>query len=474
MSGITQEVLELFNEINKVPRCSKNESGISDWLVNWAAKNGFSTKRDEALNVVIEVPASPGFEKKPIVILQGHMDMVCEKTPDSGHDFSKDPIESYIDGEWLKAKGTTLGADDGIALAIALTIAKKMKHPPLELLFTVDEETGLTGATSLDPQMLKGKILMNIDSEDEGVFTIGCAGGRDSKIELSLKLEKTRIEKAYKVRISGLQGGHSGIDIDKPKANANILLARLLKEMFENTKLGIIDIKGGSAHNAIPRNAEAIVTVEDPEKCLKIVEDFEKIFKNEHGEYEPTLKCTFEEVEETYERMVSIEATKKLIELMLAMPHGVLSYSKEIKGLVETSNNFATVEIQNEKLRISSSQRSSKLSKLDFITKKIEAVAILAGAEVKSGKGYPAWEPNFESNLLKQSLKVYKDTFGTEAKVEVIHAGLECGIIGSKYEDMEMISLGPTVKYPHSPKEKLFIPSIEKLWKFFEKFFEAL
>ena len=276
------------------------------------------------------------------------------------------------------------------------------------------------------------------------------------------------------LKVGGLQGGHSGIDIDKPKANANILLARLLKAISEESSLKIVDIKGGSAHNAIPRNAEAVILIDDFEACKNIVSTYEDIFKNEHGKFEPSLKCNLEKTEKQYESVVSIESTKKIIDLMLAMPHGVSSYSKEIEGLVETSNNFATMEIEDGKLKILSSQRSSVLSRLDFLTRKIEAVAELAGAKSESGKGYPAWEPDFDSKILKKAKEVYKNLFGTEAKVEVIHAGLECGIIGSKYEGMEMISLGPTVKYPHSPKEKLFIPSIEKLWKFFDSLFQNL
>ncbi len=474
MSEITEKILNLFNEINKIPRCSKHEEKISNWLVDWAAKNGFSTKRDEYMNVVIEVPATKGFEDKPIVVLQGHMDMVCEKTPDSDHDFSKDPIESYVDGEWLKAKKTTLGADDGIALAIALIIAKEMEHPKLELLFTVDEETGLTGANNLSSNMLKGKILINIDSEDEGVFTIGCAGGRDTKIGLHLKTEKEKVDNAIKINVSGLQGGHSGIDINTPKANANILLARILNEILKKTNLKIVDIHGGSAHNAIPRNAYAVVLSNDFETCKETVENFEKVFKNEHGKFEPTLKCSIEKIETEFNSVVSEESSKKIVDLMMAMPHGVLSYSKDIKGLVETSNNFATVDIKEGKLEILSSQRSSIRSKVNYITEKIQAVGKLSGAEVHSGEGYPSWEPNFDSELLKKSKETYEKVFNVQPKVEVIHAGLECGIIGSKYDGMEMISIGPTVKYPHSPKEKLFIPSIDRLWKFLQNLFKDL
>ena len=470
-----QAVLDLFEELDKVPRQSKHEEKISAWLVEWAEKHGLKAERDESMNVLIKAPATPGYEDKPTVVIQGHMDMVCEKIAGSSHDFSKDPIKCIVDGEWLKADGTTLGADDGIALAMGLLLAtdKEVVHPPLELLFTIDEETGLTGANTLKPGWLSGKILLNIDTEDEGVFTIGCAGGRDTKIELPYTpIEVPVDDKVYEIRVWGLAGGHSGVDINLPRGNSNIIVARLLDEAARTSKTKLIHIEGGSAHNAIPRETKAVIsTYKDVAAALGTLR--EKII-GEIGYAEPNMKIDINPVANNYRNELNDRDTKKLIGIMMAMPHGVAAMSKDIEGLPETSNNFATIKMtmpakeKNSRGTISilSSQRSSVESKLDWISRKIEAIGFAAGAETATSDGYPSWEPNLESELNKKCVEIYKKLFGNEPKVEIIHAGLECGIIGSKNEGMDMVSFGPTIKNPHTPDERLEIATVGKVWIF--------
>ena len=475
MNNKIQAVLNLFEELDKVPRQSKHEEKISAWLVEWAEKHGLKAERDESMNVLIKAPATPGYEDKPTVVIQGHMDMVCEKIAGSSHDFSKDPIKCIVDGEWLKADGTTLGADDGIALAMGLLLATDpdVIHPPLELLFTIDEETGLTGANTLKPGWLSGKILLNIDTEDEGVFTIGCAGGRDTKIELECSsMAVPADDKVYEIRAWGLAGGHSGVDINLPRGNSNIIVARLLDEAARNAATKLIHIEGGSAHNAIPRETKAIIST-DKDVTAVLGALREKII-GEIGYAEPGMKIDINPVANIYRNEINPEDTKKLIGIMMAMPHGVAAMSKDIEGLPETSNNFATIKMSEERGLISdkklvsilSSQRSSVESRLDWISRKIEAIAVAAGAKTATSDGYPSWEPNLESALNKKCVEIYKKLFGNEPKVEIIHAGLECGIIGSKNEGMDMVSFGPTIKNPHTPDERLEIATVGKVWDF--------
>ena len=481
MNNKIQAVLDLFAELDKVPRQSKHEEKISAWLVEWAEKHGLKAEKDKSMNVLIHVPATKGYEDKPIVVLQGHMDMVCEKIAGSAHDFSKDPIKCIVDGEWLKADGTTLGADDGIALAMALLLAtdKDVVHPPLELLFTIDEETGLTGANTLKPGWLKGKILLNIDTEDEGVFTIGCAGGRDTKIEFEFNpVEGPANDKAYEIKVWGLSGGHSGVDINLPRGNSNIITARLLDEAARNADTKLVYIEGGSAHNAIPRETKAVISTDkDVSAVLGALR--EKII-GEIGYAEPNMKIDITPVANNYRNELDSADTDQLIGIMMAMPHGVAAMSKDIEGLPETSNNFATIKMtmptsksilrsETGKISILSSQRSSVESKLDWISRKIEAIATATASDhvkTETSDGYPSWEPNMDSALNKKCVEIYTKLFGKAPKVEIIHAGLECGIIGSKNEGMDMVSFGPTIKNPHTPDERLEIATVGKVWDF--------
>ncbi len=476
MDDKTKRVLAVFEELNKVPRRSKQEEKIAKWLVEWGKKRGFEVKTDKVSNVLITVPASKGCEKAPTLVVQGHMDMVCEKTPDSPHDFTKDPIKCIIEGEWMHADKTTLGADNGIAIALALAIAEDPAaiHPKLELLFTVDEETGLTGANALEPGFLTGKVLLNVDSEDEGIFTVGCAGGRDTKSALPLAYDPADKAAAFvKIGVGGLLGGHSGVDIKEHRGNANIILARFLAKLREKTVFSLVTIKGGSAHNAIPRDAEAVIAVSDKlfAQVGETASAFEKMLKNEFPK-DNGLKLVISRDAAAAEVM-NKKTTDAVIDLILALPHGIAAMSAEMEGLVETSNNLAILAVADKKLTITTSQRSSVMSRLDWLSQKVETIARLGGATPSTGNGYPSWQPNIKSPLLARCLKVYKELFKVDAKVEAIHAGLECGIIGAKYEGMDMISFGPTVKNPHSPDEKMFVPSVGRYYDFMNALFKS-
>ncbi len=467
----TEKILTFFEEISKIPRCSKNEEKIGEWLVTWADENKFNSKKDQAGNILILVPGSVGYETSPTVIIQGHMDMVCEKTPDSDHDFDKDPIKFVYDGEWLTADRTTLGADNGIAIAMAMALAvdTETNHPPLELLFTVDEETGLTGANALEPGFVQGKILINIDSEDEGVFTVGCAGGINTNSDFPLDFSETPDNfKFAQLKAAGMKGGHSGIDIDKEKANAIKILSLTLKEIInKKIDLRLANIQGGSAHNAIPRDAHADICFPEAsfELVQSIVSECNATFNQEYKTTDPDLNLSLS-AGNGPGKSLSPEETDKAVNILLVFPHGVAAMSPEIKDLVETSNNLASVKIENESLLILSSQRSSAVSRLKSHTQKIKSLASLAGGNAQSGDGYPPWQPNMDSPLLKRSLTLYEKMYNKKPVVEVIHAGLECGIIGDKNPGMDMISIGPTLKYPHSPDEKIHVGTIGMVWDF--------
>ncbi len=493
----TKQILEVFEEINKIPRHSRNEERLSIWLQEWGRSRGFEVKADSINNVLIKVPATQGYEHSSIIILQGHMDMVCEKLKDCEHDFSRDPIKCICDGDWLRGDGTSIGADNGIAIAIGLVLAEagrkgEIEHPPLELLFTVDEEIGLIGARGLEADFFEGKLLLNLDSEEEGVFIVGCAGGQNSQITLPIEWEPFSSENIdsfgfFRLSVEGLEGGHSGVEIHRQRANGIHLLIRALaglRERIGTESIRLILLRGGSVHNAIPSSAEAFVALqkEKTAKAEEITSQLWKMFQAEYSKTDPGLVLNLTEIDKrtafkiadnkilgkeiSHERIFSGVAEERLIGLLLGLPHGVNRMSDTIPGLVEVSNNLATIRTEENGVKVLSSQRSSITSRLSEITGKVEAVAKLSGAQVEHDSGYPAWEPDLESGLLSECRRVYTETFGEEPKVDVVHAGLECGIIGSKCAGMEMISLGPTIKYPHCPAERVFIPSIERIWIF--------
>jgi len=477
----TKEILKWFEEIAKIPRCSKQEDKIVNYLIEWSKENGFEYKIDDVQNLVIKVPGSPGKENSPAIVIQGHMDMVCEKTPDSDHDFTKDPIKFVYEGEWLTADRTTLGADNGIAIAMAMVAAldKDIVHPPLELLFTVDEETGLTGANALEPGFIDGKILINVDSEDEGVFTVGCAGGINTNLTLPVDLEDIPVGyKSFTLAAGGMKGGHSGIDIALGKANAIIVMARTINSIVDaGYKVFISDINGGSAHNAIPRDAESELFIKDGDldEIKKIVSESEKTIKIEFSSTDPDLEMKLLSGGNiSGSKAINPAGVKKVCDFMLAIPHGVSAMSADIDNLVETSNNFANIKLEDGKIMILTSQRSSVVSRLDALTNRIEAVVRLAGGKGESGDGYPPWEPNMDSKLLAMSVKLYEKMYNKKPVVEIIHAGLECGIIGDKNPGMDMISIGPTLKYPHCPDEKIHVGTIGMVWDFLTELMEEL
>ncbi|MFZ2958057.1 MAG: aminoacyl-histidine dipeptidase [Candidatus Ozemobacteraceae bacterium] len=476
----TEHILGLFEQISAVPRPSKHEERICAWLMEWAKKQGFHSRQDATGNVLIEVPGSKGYETSAPVLIQGHVDMVCEKTSESTHDFSKDPIRFVRDGDWLGADGTSLGADNGIAIAMAMAVATDatVKHPPLELLFTVDEETGLSGAQGLKGDFFTSRTMINLDSEDEGKFTVGCAGGRDTHISLPLDWSEVPGDwQALSLKAEGMVGGHSGCNIHDERANAIRVLARTLVMINENTPIRITGIRGGSAHNAIPRAAMAVFYL-PPDKVYevrKLADEAHQIFRNEFKVTDPSLSISCDPFTDAPDhRAMTQGSTNRVLDLLIALPHGVAAQSTAIKGLVETSNNEATVHIEEGKLLITTSQRSSVMSRLDGITRKVEAVARLAGAAVKSGVGYPAWQPDMSSPLLESTRKLYKKLFKTEPVIELIHAGLECGLIGAIKPGMDMISMGVTLRDPHSPSERIFIPSIPKVWELLVEILKAL
>lgn len=472
MEAITKEILTVFEEINTIPRCSGHEENIANWLKEQALSAGLGFKFDSVNNVLISVPASPGYEALPAVILQGHMDMVCEKTQASAHDFSRDPIKHILEGDWLRADGTTLGADNGIALAMALVLARhrEIPHPPLELLFTVDEETGLTGANELMPDFISGKILLNLDSEEEGVFITGCAGGLTTTISLPLeRIPLPADHQVYRLAVTGLAGGHSGVDIHEKRANANKLLASVLGSLMDNADLQILSLSGGSAHNAIPRHAEALVSMlpgkyESVEAIVRSAEEEARMNYAEHDQFLSVIISVQAENEGLLP--VSQEAGRKAVSLIEDLPHGVVRMSGEMPGLVQTSSNLAIIRTEGNQFVVVTSQRSSVSSELQEITGRITSTARSMGAEVRHGNGYPAWQPDPSSPLTRRCKEVYTKTFSKEPAIEVIHAGLECAVIGSRYPGMEMISFGPTICNPHSPEERLYIPSVLSVWNF--------
>ena len=458
-----------FAKILTIPHCSGSEKALGDYVLSVAASLGLPGKRDKVGNVVVSKPATAGREGAVGAILQGHLDMVCEKNSNKVHDFCKDPIQAEIKGEWVYAQGTTLGADNGIGLASALAVMedKTLVHGPLEFLFTVDEETGLTGANKIQKGFLSGKMLLNLDSEDEGTFTIGCAGGADSTLVLPIERKKAASKNLYRLHLHGFRGGHSGLDINQGRGNAIKLLARMLSEAQAAAKFEVIGVEGGSKHNAIPREAVALLAC-PPIQVRSMTTGFKKAFdkiKVEFKAVEPGAAYTLEAAPGKDFAMTQ-GSQRTLIDFLIALPHGVIAMHPEIAGLTETSTNLAIVKTGKKDFTVLCSSRSSVASALDATREVITSVCALAGARAELADGYPGWMPNLDSLLLKKLKALYVKTFGKEAEIVAVHAGLECGIIGEKFPGMDMISFGPTMKNPHSPEEHVHIGSVEKFWTF--------
>jgi len=461
-----------FEQLASIPRPSGHEQRAADWIAAVARGRGFGVQRDRRGNVIVSVPATPGRERAPVLILQGHLDMVCEKNRDVEHDCLRDGILPRLDGDWVLARGTTLGADNGVGVAAALAIATDpaLPHGPLELLFTVDEEAGMTGAAQLDPARLEGRTLLNLDSEEDGVLFVGCAGGADSIVTLPLRTEPARgSEVPYRLEIAGLRGGHSGVDIHENRGNAITILARLLRAAAdEGVRFGLGPARGGSKSNAIPREAEAIVLLE-----AEAAARFEPSLRRTRAELEQELAGTGDRLEVSLTRASGpfrplLEPDRdRLLRLLLALPNGVLAMSRELPGLVETSSSVGILELDGKIARVVASSRSSNASSLGRVVQAIRAVGELAGARVETADLYPGWRPNLSSPILALAREVYRSVWGKEPAVTAVHAGLECGLLGRRIPGLDMVSFGPRIEGAHSPEERVQVSSVQR-------FFEAL
>jgi dipeptidase D len=457
-----------FDAIMRIPRCSKHEDAVRRYVVDFAERQRLEHAQDAAGNIVVRKGGTPSRENAPALVLQGHLDMVCEKNADTDHDFATQGIVPDRREDLLYAKGTTLGADNGIGIATALAILEStdLEHGPIEALFTVDEETGLTGAFELEPGFLSGRMMINLDSEDMGVVTIGCAGGGDTSLKLLLEHDRLQPKCTEAIiKVTGLKGGHSGVDIHEDRANAIKLLARVMWSVWD-LNLSVVDIKGGDKHNAIPREAWAHVgfTTGELDQLDQAIKEAETAFRLEYGAREPDLRVSLETMGESECKCVSVASSWRIVELMMAMPHGVWKYSHDIDGLVESSTNLAAVKIENGAFLVLLSTRSSIAQALEALRGRIEAIGNLAEAEVVHANAYPGWQPDPDSELLGIAKAVHTQLFGDVPVVEAIHAGLETGIIGEKFPGMDMISIGPTIKNPHSPDEYVDLTTVPSYW----------
>ena len=470
------EVWTCFEQLNQIPRPSKKEERIIAFTKKFGEDLGLKTIVDPVGNVIISKPATPGKENVTPVVLQGHLDMVHQKNADTDFDFDSQGIESWIDDDWVKAKGTTLGADNGMGSASIMAVLKSdsISHGPIEALFTIDEETGMTGAQNLQEGLLQGKILLNTDTEDEGELCIGCAGGVDSTATWNYQTESNS-DQAYQVSVTGLRGGHSGCDIHLGRGNANKLMNRVLAQLASDIPIRIASVAGGSLRNAIPRESFAVITFADTDlaKVEQAVAQIGKTIGSERKTSEPGLAVAIQKTDAVTDVMSEADQ-KTLLSLVYAAPNGVERMSEDIEGLVETSTNLSKIEVADGQASFQFLTRSSVETAREELATKIESLFQLAKAEVTHGGRYPGWKPNAESKILSQMKKVYEDLFGKPPSVNAVHAGLECGIIGSHYPGMDMISFGPTIKNPHSPDEKCHIPSVKLYWQYMVAVLESI
>lgn len=466
-----KEVWGIFHQMTQIPRPSNHEDKIQDWAVNFGKSLGLETLKDEAGNVIIRKPATAGMENRKGIIFQGHLDMVPQKNSDKTHDFEKDPIEAFVDGEWVTANGTTLGADNGIGVSSALAVlaSKTIKHGPVEVLLTATEETGMDGAQGLKAGLLKGDILLNTDTEDEGTFSVGCAGGIDVVASFENKLSK-KIPKemtAFNLKVTGLKGGHSGVDIHLGRGNANKVFFRVLKEANEKLGVRLADIHGGSLRNAIPREAFGLVAVktEKADSFIELVNTLADTIKIELENVEPTLAIRAEPAQMPKKLMLK-SLQKRLTHAVWAAPNDVVRMSDTMPGTVETSSNLAIVKSDNKTVEVNCLVRSFSESAKMALASRLESVFQLAKAKVVLEGSYPGWKPNMNSEILEVMKKLYEKQFNKKPELLAMHAGLECGILGATYTNWDMISIGPTIKYPHSPDEKVNIATVQKYWDF--------
>ena len=459
-----------FYSLTQIPRPSKKEGKIIEYMKKWGEDLGLETVVDEIGNVIIKKPATPGMEDRKGIILQGHLDMVPQKNSDNDHDFEKDPIDAYIDGDWVTARGTTLGADNGMGVAAAMAVLEddSIAHGPIEALFTIDEETGMTGAINLKPGYLDGDILLNMDSEDEGELYIGCAGGIDTNVKYNFKKEQTPGgTKAYKLVVKGLKGGHSGLDIHLGKGNACLIINKVMNEAFEKFGLRVAEIDAGSLRNAIPREATATVVIpSEYEGSFKaFLSDIQNSEKEALKDIDPDLEILAVD-ENIPNSVIDKETQQGLLNGVANCPNGVLAWDANLPGVVETSSNLAIIKMNGDAIEVACLTRSGVNSERDKWAHKIADNFRENGAEVSHAGAYPGWKPNVNSEILDTMKEVYNNKFGKVPEVKVIHAGLECGILGATYTNWDMISFGPTIRFPHSPDEKVKIETVQKFWDY--------
>lgn len=462
-------VWKFFHQVTLVPRPSKKEGKMIEYLESFAKEYNVPIKKDEVGNILMSKPATPGMENRPVVILQSHIDMVCEKNNDTKHDFDNDPIETIVEGDWLRANGTTLGADNGIGVAaeLALLASDDIQHGPIECLFTVDEETGLTGANAIKKGFMTGDILLNLDSEDEGEIFMGCAGGKDTQAIFHYEAVPTSDKMQYfRIDVKGLNGGHSGGEIHKGLGNANKILVRFLYLLKKKYAFELCSIDGGNLRNAIAREAHAVIGLnpENKEDVRVMLNHFAADVENELKHIDPKVRLSMESADRP-EYQIDPATAEKLIYAIHACPHGVIGMSHDIEGLVETSTNLASVKMkEGHTILVATSQRSSIESCKNAVANQVASTFLLAGADVKHGDGYPGWAPNPNSKILKVAQESYKRLFNKEAKIMAIHAGLECGLFLEKYPNLDMISFGPTLREVHSPNERIQISTVGLWW----------
>jgi len=465
-----KNVWKNFVELTKIPRPSKKEAKIIEYMKSWADSKGLESIVDEVGNVIVRKPATPGMENRKGVILQGHLDMVPQKNNDTEHDFEKDPIQAYIDGDWVTAKGTTLGADNGMGVAAAMAVleATDLVHGPIEALMTIDEETGMTGAFELKPGLLQGDILMNLDSEDEGELYIGCAGGIDLTAKFKYKEKKVpKGSVAVKLTVTGLKGGHSGIDIPLQRGNANKIMFRFLQKAEGHHKAKLASISGGDMRNAIPREAVAVITMPESEleEFQNCVKKFEEIILSEINVPDPGLKIIAEKTD-LPKFIIDNKTAKKLYKAINAVPHGPVRFIDGMSDVPETSTNLGIVKSEKGKIMAANLIRSSSETSKHQLKDSMAGLFKLAGAKVKAHGEYPGWKPNFDSPILEAMKNTYNNKYGKVPEVKIIHAGLECGVLGATYSNWDMISFGPTIRFPHSPDEKVNIKTVGLFWDF--------
>jgi dipeptidase D len=467
-----------FDRLAAIPRASTKEAAARDYVLSLVAKLGLESVQDDAGNLVIRKPARPGREGAPMALLQGHLDMVCEKNEGTVHDFDVDPIKVVRDGDWLKADGTTIGSDNGVGVAAALAVMESndIAHGPLEFVFTIDEETGLTGASAFPGGLLKSKYFLNLDNEEKGTLCIGCSGGVKTTARRKVRLRLASAGSAWRINVVGLKGGHSGVDIHQGRGNALRIMGGVLQVLLDRLPIEIAEVHGGSAQNAIPREAAALVLLVDPSRegeLKSLVAAAEAGYKADLGGFDSGLQITVEKTDRPGKVLEASDA-KQTVALLASLHHGVLAMSPDVAGLVQTSTNLATVNTRGDVVEIVTSQRSAIESSMLAAARMVATVCGLAGFEVEHAGKYPGWKPEPNSEIVRKLQEVHKKLFGEPAKLIAMHAGLECGVIGEKYPGMQMVSFGPTIVDPHSPSERVQISSVESFWNYLKLVLENL